>query len=352
MTSVTVNASQAYNILIGDGLLDSLGEYASSALGNTCRALIVTDDTVAKLYLERAEKSLEKAGFEVSSFIFAHGEASKSIKTLTDILEFAARERFTRSDCFFALGGGVVGDICGFASSVYLRGVRFIQVPTTLLAAVDSSVGGKTGIDLEAGKNLAGAFHQPALVVCDCKTPDTLSDEIFADGCAEIVKYGVINDKTLFESLTENGVKAKLEWTIARCVENKRDIVEKDEFDNGCRQLLNLGHTVGHAIEACSDLKISHGKAVAMGTVCVMRAAVADGLCSMCELSSLISLFRSLGLPTECTYSASALADVASTDKKRKGDSITLAVPYAIGDTRLVKMPLSELQVFISKGLK
>ncbi len=351
MTSVKVDASHSYEILIGNGILDSLGEYASKALRTPCRALIVTDDTVSELYMERAKSSLCAAGFDTLSFVFPHGEGSKNMQTLVSILEFAAQNRFTRSDCFVALGGGVVGDICGFAAAVYLRGIRFIQVPTTLLAAVDSSVGGKTGVDLEAGKNLAGAFHQPSLVLCDYKTLDTLSPEIFADGCAEVIKYGVINDKAFFESLANDGIKVQIERVIARCVENKRDIVEKDEFDNGCRQLLNLGHTVGHAIEVCSNLKISHGSAVAMGMVIVMRAAIAEGLCKTRELDALTSLLISVGLPTECGYGARELAEVAAADKKRKGDSLTLVVPYSIGDTRLKKIPVTQLCDFIEKGL-
>ncbi len=352
MSEVCINASNAYNVIIGDGILDSLGTLSRDALGNSCRALIITDDTVAALYLERAKHALSSAGFDVAEFVFSHGEGSKNMQTLCSVIEFAAEQRFTRSDCFFALGGGVVGDICGFAASVYLRGVKFIQVPTTLLAAVDSSVGGKTGVDLAAGKNLVGAFHQPSLVVCDCKTLETLSPEFFADGCAEVIKYGVINDKTLFDSLVKNGVSSQLEWVIARCVSDKRDIVEQDEFDNGCRQLLNLGHTVGHAIEVCSELQISHGSAVAIGMVCVMRAAIANGLCKKDELEALTSLLRSVGLPTKCNYSAHELALVATADKKRKGDNITLAIPYAIGDTRLLRTPVTELEAFILKGLE
>ncbi len=352
MTTVKVNASNSYDIIIGGGILERLGEYSRNALGCTCRALLVTDSKVSELYLKRAKNSLEAAGFATESFVFPHGEASKNMQTLVSLLEFAAEKRFTRTDCFIALGGGVVGDLCGFAAAVYLRGIKFIQVPTTLLAAVDSSVGGKTGVDLAAGKNLAGAFHQPSMVLCDYRTLDTLSPEIFADGCAEVVKYGVINDKTLFDKLLNNGIHTQLEWVIARCVENKRDIVEKDEFDNGCRQLLNLGHTVGHAVEICSELAISHGSAVAIGMVCVMRSAVRNGLCKESELDLLTALLRSLGLPTECSFTAHELAGVASADKKRKGDGITLAIPYAIGDTRLVKSPANELEAFISKGLK
>ena len=349
MKTVKVNASTAYNILIGKGLLDSCGELCREVI-SPCKLCVVSDDTVAALYLDRTKASLAAAGFEVISFVFPHGEASKNTATLIELVEFLAENRLTRTDCMVALGGGVVGDMCGFASAIYLRGIKFIQIPTTLLAAVDSSVGGKTAVDLNAGKNLAGAFHQPSLVICDYTTLDTLSPEIFADGCAEVIKYGVINDRDFFCRL-ENGIREQLEWVIEQCVINKRNVVEEDEFENGKRALLNLGHTVGHAIEACSDLSISHGSAVAMGMVIVMRAAVNEGLCPKDDLSLLLSALERENLPTACDFSAEELAESATSDKKREGDNITLVVPYSIGDTRLLKISVSELSEFIRKGL-
>ena len=184
MKTVRVNASTPYNILIGNDLLDKCGGLCAEVI-RPCRICIISDDTVAALYLDRAEASLRCAGFDVLSFVFPHGEASKTMDTIIEIVEFLAQNRLTRSDCLLALGGGVVGDMCGFAAAIYLRGIKFIQIPTTLLAAVDSSVGGKTGVDLKAGKNLAGAFHQPSLVICDYSTLDTLPPEIFA-----VYKYG------------------------------------------------------------------------------------------------------------------------------------------------------------------
>ncbi len=350
MTTVKVNASTAYDIIIGTGLLDRCGELTAKVI-KPCRACIVSDDTVASLYLERAERSLNATGFDTVSFVFPHGEASKSMQTLVELLEFLAENRLTRSDCMIALGGGVVGDMCGFASAVYLRGIRFVQIPTTLLSAVDSSVGGKTGVDLRAGKNLAGAFHQPSLVICDYSTLDTLPPKIFADGCAEVIKYGVINDRAFFERLSD-GIREHIEDVIADSVRNKRDVVEEDEFDTGKRQLLNLGHTIGHAIEVCSELEISHGSAVSIGMVIVMRAAVREGLCQKEELDKLIALLKKQGLPTECAFTAQQLTAVATADKKRAGDSINLVVPYAIGDTRLLKLPVLELCTFIAKGLE
>ena len=350
MTTVRVNASSAYDIVIGKGVLDDCGELISGVI-SPCRACIVTDDTVASLYLDRARASMESAGFEVLDFVFEHGESSKNTDTLISLLEFLASNRFTRSDCLVALGGGVVGDMCGFAAAIYLRSVRFVQIPTTLLAAVDSSVGGKTGVDLRAGKNLAGAFHQPSLVICDYSTLDTLPPEAFADGCAEVIKYGIINDRAFFESL-QDGIKNNIESVIATCVRAKRDIVEQDEFDVGARRLLNLGHTVGHAVEVCSNFEISHGSAVAIGTVIVMRAAASLGLCNARELDSVITALERVGLPTSCSFTAEQLCAVATADKKRQGDTIALVVPYSIGDTRILDLPIGELCDFIGRGLQ
>lgn len=349
MTTVRVNASVAYDIIIGTGLLDRCGELCASVV-KPCKVCIVSDDTVASLYLERTEASLQRAGYDTVSFVFPHGEASKTMDTIIEMLEFLAENRLTRTDCLVALGGGVVGDMCGFAAAIYLRGIKFIQIPTTLLSAVDSSVGGKTGVDLRAGKNLAGAFHQPSLVICDYSTLDTLTPEIFADGCAEVIKYGVINDRAFFDKLFL-GIKEQIEEVIADCVRNKRDVVEEDEFESGKRQLLNLGHTIGHAIELCSELKISHGSAVAIGMVIVTRAAVKEGLCPAEDLDRLIELLKKENLPISCSFTAEQLASVATADKKRKGNSITLVVPYSIGDTRLCKKDISELCDFIAKGL-
>ena len=203
---------------------------------------------------------------------------------------------------------------------------------------------------LRAGKNLAGAFWQPSLVLCDTKTLRTLPPEIFADGCAEVIKYGMINDRALFDGLAES-IQTNIEDVIARCVKHKAEIVEADEFDRGARQLLNLGHTIGHAIEACSELTISHGSAVAIGMVIVTRAAVRLGVCPEEDLASLLSLLSSIGLPTECPYSAEELTRVALADKKRMGDTITLVVPFGIGESKLYPLAVNELSEFIGKGL-
>lgn len=348
-STVTVDASRTYNVLIGTGLIDCLGQLAGETVAPGT-AVLVTDDTVNALYGDRAVHSLQSAGFRVHRIVFPHGEESKTLESYMRLLNFCAEVGITRSDCLCALGGGVVGDLTGFAAATFLRGVQFIQIPTTLLAAVDSSVGGKTGVDLPAGKNLVGAFWQPSLVVCDYTLLDTLPPETFADGCAEIIKYAVINDKELFELLKEP-IRPQIGAVIARCAANKRDVVNADERDTGCRQLLNLGHTFGHAVEVCSNFGISHGSAVAIGMNIVSSAAAARGLLDPRALKELRGMIASYGLPLLCPYSAEELAAVAASDKKRAGGTITLVVPYGIGDTRLIKTPVSEVEAFLSDGL-
>ena len=350
MKKIKVRASKEYEILIDAGLIDRVGEYCHATFSGTCRALVLTDDRVAALYLDRVEASLRDSGFETDSFVIPEGEASKNPQVLIQVLEYMAQRRFTRKDIIVALGGGVVGDLGGFAASVYLRGIEFAQIPTTLLAAVDSSVGGKTAVDLAAGKNLMGAFWQPSVVLCDPKTLDTLRPEVFADGLAEVIKYGVINDRAFFDGL-RGDVRGNIEDIIAACVMNKARIVEGDEFDRGQRQLLNLGHTVGHAIEICSDFGISHGHAVAVGMVIAMRGAVSMGICPEEDLHALIHTLEDAGLDTECGFSVEELCAVATADKKRMGESITLVLPYGLGDCRLYEMKIGELRRFIEKGL-
>ena len=248
MNTVTVRASRQYDILIGQGLLPTLGAEAKK-LGKAQKICVVSESNVYPLYGAAVEESLKSAGFSVVSYVFPAGEESKNGQIFLDLLNFLAENQLTRSDMIVALGGGVVGDLAGFAAASYLRGIRFIQVPTTLLAAVDSSVGGKTAIDLPAGKNLAGAFCQPSLVLCDTDTLNSLPLDIFRDGCAEVIKYGVLYDPKLFAHLEEKGLAFDREAVITRCVELKRDVVMEDEFDTGARMKLNLGHTVGHGLE-------------------------------------------------------------------------------------------------------
>ena len=350
MTTVTVRASRPYEVTIGRGLLDTVGRQAAGQWKGRSAA-VVSDSTVAPLYLNRVKDSLVRAGFRVHSFVFPAGEDQKNGGTYLKLLEFLAARRLTRADGLIALGGGVVGDLAGFAAATFLRGIGFLQLPTTLLAAVDSSVGGKTAIDLTNGKNLAGAFYQPQAVLCDLDTLDTLPAEVFADGCAEVIKYGMIGDPALLARLETVDFRADPEELVARCVAQKRDLVEQDEFDTGARQLLNLGHTLGHGVEACSGYTVSHGRAVAIGMTLVTRAAVAFGRCPAEVLPRLRRLLERYGLPDATAYSAQALYEKTLSDKKRSGDTISLVVPIAWGASQLVRIPVSELPAWIERGL-
>lgn len=350
MTTVTVKASKTYEVRIGRGLLQSAGNELRRLFPTPRKILLISDDTVRALWGDTLLASLREAGYTVFEFVFPHGEASKTPATVVGMWEALAKANLTRTDLVAALGGGVVGDMAGFAAATYLRGISFVQFPTTLLAMVDSSVGGKTGADLAVGKNLIGAFHQPSAVFCDTDTLSTLPEEIFADGCAEVIKYGYINDPDLL-SLLEQSFAADPEAVIARCVSDKRDLVEADERDTGARQLLNLGHTAGHAVEALSDFTISHGSAVAIGMLVMAKAAVAAGLCTADVPSHMERMLKAYRLPTVCPYTAEALAGVALSDKKRKGDGITLVLPERMGASRLYGMPAAELAAFFAKGL-
>jgi 3-dehydroquinate synthase len=232
-----------------------------------------------------------------------------------------------------------------------MRGIRFVQLPTTLLAAVDSSVGGKTAINLAAGKNLAGAFYQPDVVICDTTLLSTLSADVFRDGCAEVIKYGVIADSTLFNSL-DTPIQIHLEDVIARCVEIKRDIVVKDEFESGLRKVLNFGHTIGHAIELLSEYSTSHGQAVAAGMAIITRAAVRMGLCEAQCLQDILQMLRRYGLMESTIYETERLVHACLSDKKRDGESLTMVFPMEIGKCCLKKIPVGELNRIIRFGLE
>lgn len=351
METVKVSASKEYLVHIGSGYLDSIGEKVKE-IKRLCRVVIVSDDTVFSLYGERVKKSLTDSGYSVCEFVFPHGEESKSAENFIKIQEFCAENSITRTDLFVALGGGVTGDLTGFVASTYLRGVDFLQIPTTVLSMVDSSVGGKTAINLNAGKNLCGAFYQPIAVFADCETLKTLPDETFNEGCAEIIKYGMILDADFLTFLKDNDIRENIEYVIKRCVEIKRDIVSRDEFEKGERKLLNFGHTIGHAIEKCSNLTISHGNAVAMGMVIATKGAFELGLSYDDYSDVLLPILKKNNLPTTCEFSADELYKASLTDKKRSHNVISLIVPEEYGLCKIHKIEVSQLKDFIELGLK
>ena len=350
MKTVEVTTAPAYSVHIGAGLLAQCGKLIS-AVHKPCTAVLVTDDIVDGLYAPLAASSLEQAGFAVVKFSFPNGERSKTLETYSSLLAFLAQQGITRSDLIVALGGGVVGDLAGFAAATYLRGMEFVQLATTLLAQIDSSVGGKTAVDLPQGKNLVGAFWQPRLVLCDTQCLSTLPDHVLADGLAEAVKYAMIADARLLNLLCSDWMGEYAEKVIARCIHLKALAVEADERDFGERQKLNFGHTAGHAVEKHSSFTITHGHAVAIGMAVVTRACVKRGMVSPETLSSLERALEYNNLPLRCPVSAAILAQGAGSDKKRCGSEITLVLPVEVGVCTLASFPLSQLEEFFQDGL-
>ncbi len=350
MISVHCNTSLEYDILIEKGIMEKSGEYIEKALGKGARLVIITDDRVDSLHFKSLEKAL--SGFDYVKYAFPNGEGSKNINVYGEILEFLAENNITRTDAVVAFGGGVVGDMAGFVAATYLRGIRFVQIPTTLLAMVDSSVGGKTGIDLAAGKNLCGAFWQPSLVICDPELLSTLPEEIFSDGMAEVIKYGVIRDRELFEMLALCDIHASIDKVIARCVSIKRDVVSEDEREGGVRAILNFGHTAAHGIEKLSHYGISHGRAVGQGMAIASRGAESLGLCSADVTKEIEKLLCRYGLSEKSEFCASDIAECALSDKKRAGDTIKLILPKRIGECIIHKIPVCELGAFFEEGMR
>lgn len=332
MIRISVPVSTPYDVVIGAGLLPQTAALLPEDF-RARSALLVSDSNVAPLYADRTAKAL--SGLRVARQVVPAGERSKSIESYVNLLNALARERLTRTDAVFALGGGVVGDLSGFAAATYLRGLPFVQLPTSLLAMVDSSVGGKTAVDLPTGKNLVGAFHQPRLVVCDLSLLDTLPGRELRCGAAEALKTAILFDPELFEHFRQRGLGFDRERVVAACVGHKRDVVCADERDNGRRQLLNLGHTIGHAVEACSGFSVLHGEAVAVGT-CIMARLFARDADAICEA------FAALGLPTDTDLPTEALALPMRSDKKRRGDALTLVVPHGVGDCTLETVPFED----------
>ena len=347
---VSVNApSGSYEVKIGAGLLPTLGQELRERT-NAKRCAVISGANVYPLYGETVHQSLEYAGFETASLVFPSGEQTKCLERYGELLNFLIYNRFTRSDCVVALGGGVTGDLAGFAAATYQRGVPYVQVPTTLLSAVDSSVGGKTAIDLPAAKNQVGAFYQPSLVLCDTDTLATLPERELRAGYAEVIKYAVLGDPALFEALKTKTID--LPEIIENCVRRKAEIVAEDERDTGRRRLLNLGHSFGHAVESRSHYELLHGEAVAVGTSMICRAAQSRGLLCEADCGAVIALLRDYGLPTETEYTAEELFDTLLLDKKISGGRLHLVVPREIGRCDIIPVPEDELRAWLEAGLR
>lgn len=347
---IPVYSSSKYEVLIANGCSKELPELLQSYKDR--KLAILTDETVDALYGETIADQLKRDGYDVVKYAVSDGEESKSMETLGELLSFLAKERLRRTDLIVALGGGVVGDLVGFAAGVYLRGVDFIQIPTSYLAAVDSSVGGKTAVNLPEGKNLVGLFNQPKAVFCDCAQFVTMKDERFADGVAESIKYGVLFDSELFAEFEQKITKDddRLVDLTARCVAHKAAVVQEDEFDTGQRQLLNLGHTIGHALELLSDFSLTHGHAVAIGMAMMARAAYRKGYCDADTALRIEEALRVNDLPTRTDYSAEEIHRHCLTDKKFVRSGITIIVPRRIGHCELVQISAEELRSWVTEG--
>ena len=352
MKRIKVRTGKEYDVLIGGGLLADAGELIAEARPGR-RAVIVTDSNVGGYYGDQLAESLSRSGFETATFVFTAGEENKNARTLFDILGFIADCRLTREDLVIALGGGVTGDMAGLAAAMYMRGIDYVQVPTSILAAVDSSVGGKTAIDLPQGKNLAGAFHQPALVIIDTEVFGTLPKRDYCSGFAEIIKYGMIEDPQILEQIKVlsrygDAVQQELEKLISRCVEIKADVVAEDEFEGGKRRLLN-----GHAVEKATNYRLYHGEAVAIGMMRMTQAAERAGRCDAGASGKLEQALKIFGLPTGKDSNQANLPDKdtlmenIAMDKKSTDDGIYVVIPERIGKCAIEKMSMARLEEFI-----
>ncbi len=364
METLRINCSREYDIIIGSGFLYKAGRCLTEVLP-IHKVCLVSDENVRALYggeQSAVYQSLLSAGFDVYEYSFEPGEKSKNLQTVGALLDFLASTRFSREDALIAFGGGVTGDLAGFAAAAYMRGIRYIQMPTTLLACVDSSIGGKTGVNLPAGKNLAGTFWQPELVLADTDVFTTLTNELWLDGLSEMVKAGMIGDPSLLKALSNTELRsldgARMAELILKALRVKADIVEKDERENDLRHLLNYGHTVGHALEKCSDYEVSHGRAVAAGMLITSAAAEHNGFCSKGNAELLGNLLGKLGFDTGALRETAReigpanLSQAALADKKTHGDTITIVYPMRPGFCKTHEFPLSMLEDFIQSGLQ
>ena len=325
--------SSPYTIFLERGLFGSIPQRLAEAFPKS-RFAMITDESVGVLYGEALQSGFEDSNKQCEVFAVPPGEASKSIAMFGQLLSRLAQHRYNRADVVVALGGGVVGDLAGFVAASYLRGVRYVQIPTTLLAQIDSSVGGKTAVNLPEGKNLAGAFYQPSAVYIDPSLLATLPESDFADGMAELIKYALIRDVTMF-ALLENGPAVtaqspRLERLIERCVSIKRDVVTADEKDTGERMVLNFGHTIGHAIErvcAHKGVPMTHGRAVAMGMTAIAAAGECKGLTRPGTASRIEYVLEKNGLPNSIEgFNRKELLDAILVDKKNMADKLNLVM--------------------------
>ena len=342
----------AYDIEIGAGLLPTVGAKVAALVPKAQRAVIVSDSNVAPLYGETLQRSLNEAGLPATNVTIEAGEQSKNMQVLSQVLEQIAESGLTRSDVLVTLGGGVVGDLGGFAAASFMRGIAFVQVPTSLLSQIDSSVGGKVAVDLKAGKNLAGAFYQPKGVFIDTNLLSTLPVRFLHDGLAEAIKYGCIQDANLFEKIAgyadDSELLADIDSVVATCCAIKARIVEEDEFDTGLRGILNFGHTLGHAVEQHYAYgEYTHGEGVAIGMYQITKRTEEMGMTPAGTAEKIAEVLKKYNLPVEAGVEKSLLIDTMAKDKKKSGNTITLIVLDELGNGRLHKINWQEVPNYL-----
>ncbi|MCR5327704.1 MAG: 3-dehydroquinate synthase [Saccharofermentans sp.] len=354
MRTVRVNAaSKSYDVIIGKDAIELLGAEAKKLAPGAVKVLVVSESNVAPLYLDKVKDELEGAGFEVADYVFGAGEQNKNINEIAGMWNKMAEAGFTRTDFVVGLGGGVTTDMAGFAASTFLRGIKVIQVPTSLLAMVDASVGGKTGIDIPMGKNQVGAFWQPSLVLEDISFLKTLPDEVFTEGMGEVTKHAFIMDPELFDKLMEadGDIRSNedlLEEIVCMNVADKASVVGEDETDNGRRQTLNFGHTVGHVIERDSGFTKPHGICVAKGMGIVIDACVRAGTLASDDAEKMKALLKLYKLPVTDDITPEAIVEGAMNDKKKRGDTLSVILVNKIGKAEIKKMTAEEFLKFLS----
>lgn len=351
---LTVNLpNHSYDLVIENGLLKNIGSWAKE-LWSPQKIVIITDTNVRPLYGDQVYKSLKEAGFEPSTFVIDAGEQSKSLSVAAEIYDFLADEGMTRSDGIIALGGGVVGDLAGFVASTYMRGLHFLQVPTTLLAQVDSSIGGKTAVNTTKAKNLVGTFAQPDGVLIDPDTLNTLEVRRIREGIAEIIKSAAIADESLWQKLgaltDENDLRAHATEIIASCCKIKRSVVEEDELDNGVRLLLNFGHTIGHALENTAGYgNLTHGEGVAIGMSQITKVAERKNLTPVGTTEQLNKMIQKFHLPvTSNHWNQEQLYTALTHDKKTRGGKINIILLESIGKAKIVRIPIEEMKSYLN----
>ncbi len=353
MKILKMNTLKSYDIILENGSLNKVEKYilGRNILKKVKKILIISDDNVSKIYMNNITASLKRINLQIVTFIFKHGENQKNLSTVNEIYKTLIENSFSRTDLIIALGGGVTGDISGFAAATYQRGIKYIQLPTSLLSQIDSSVGGKTGVNISDGKNMVGSFWQPSLVIIDPNTLKTLPQKYFSDGMAEAIKYGCIKDKSLFFKLLDGVNDNNIEDIIYSCINIKKEVVENDEFDNSERMILNFGHTIGHALEKIHNFNsLSHGEAVGIGMLMITKASENLGLTKKGSVKLILDALKKYNLPISDSSPINKISHIASNDKKSVENDINLVLLKEIGNGFIYKIQKADLYDFILKG--